>query len=153
VDEDQLVPLFEHSLDPSLDSNRELALFGEVTKKEDSLWRIKPKARLTGIREVVFRFYDRDQANAPGDVDVILASPWEVPVKKLEALFGGPLTWGPFGPSGSLDRPVSIDRAARAGRIEGSVMFDLEPRLWDEKATTLVILVVRFRRLAEPPHT
>jgi hypothetical protein len=150
VDENQLVSLFDRSLDPSLDSASELAMFGEVQEKVQSDWTIKPNSRLSGVREVVFKFYNRDQKSAPDDVDLVLASPWEAPVKKLEALFGGTLRWGPFGPSGSLYRPVSIHRPARPGRMEGKVMFDLERRLWDENSPKVVILGVTFRRLGDP---
>jgi hypothetical protein len=131
-----------------LDPNRTLVLFGEVSEKDDSIWTIKPRPEVGGVREILFRFYQRDQATAPpADIDLVLSSPWDISVAKLEALFGGSIHWVPDGPAIGRNRTVYIERPAKQNRLEGVVSFELDKRIRDKKTQELQIVQLRFRRL------
>jgi len=149
VDENQLASLFERALDPKLDADRALALFGELEDKHDSTWRVKPKPQIMGVREIVFEFFQRDQRSSPADIELVLAITWNTTVERLEQIFGGRLRWAPPGPSIGLNRTASIDRDERQGHLEGMVMFELDRRAGQAKGPDLKILSVRFRRLGE----
>jgi hypothetical protein len=153
MDENQIVSFFEQALDPKLDANRALALFGDVEDKHDSTWRVRPKPQIIGVREILFEFFQRDQRSSPADIELVLATSWNTTVERLEKLFAGTLRWAPPGPSVALNRTASIDRDERQGRLEGMVMFELDQRVGQAKGPNLKVLSVRFRRLGETAKT
>jgi hypothetical protein len=148
MDPSLLVTLFDQFLDPALDSGRALALFGELLEKDHSTWKVKPKKELRGIREVIVHFYQRNQtAEPPADIQLILATPWEVTASKLEALFGGPIRWAPSGPAIGRRRSVSIASPAKKTRLRGVVSFELDKTIQNKRIVDLSIVDVLFRQL------
>jgi hypothetical protein len=146
MDEKLIVALFDQVLDRQFSVDRALALFGQVEGKDEREWRIRPKAELKGVQEVLFRFFDPAR-RAPEDVDLVLATPWSITTTRLAVLFGGAVSWDPPGPSPTRRRMVSIIRRPRGSRRSGMAQFEID-HIGDE-IEDLKVIMIRYRPVGE----